>query len=153
MAGGREFALYAASRSVAFPLAVIYAMALRSNAGVATLALTTTLVRLFDGFIGFVGELEQFPRLELHRVANTDELLHCWFCKTAFNLRDICTLAGHSLGYLFCVMRLNARTLQTAIPIGRSVILFFLHAVVIAGWNVMPPLAMSHCTNVPPPSE
>ncbi|WP_158792134.1 hypothetical protein [Granulicella sp. L60] len=53
MAGGHQYALYAASRSAALPLAVIYAMALRSNGGVATLAVTMTLVQLFDGFIGF----------------------------------------------------------------------------------------------------
>jgi hypothetical protein len=37
MAGGHEYALYAASRSVALPLAVIYAMTLRSRGGTARL--------------------------------------------------------------------------------------------------------------------
>jgi hypothetical protein len=53
MAGGHEYALYAASRSVALPLAVIYAMALRSRGGVATLAVAMALVQLFDGIVGF----------------------------------------------------------------------------------------------------
>jgi hypothetical protein len=52
MAGGHEYALYAASRSVALPLATIYAMALRSRASVAALAVAMTLVQLFDGIIG-----------------------------------------------------------------------------------------------------
>ena len=50
--GGHEYALYAASRSVALPLATIYAMALRSRASVAALAVAMTLVQLFDGIIG-----------------------------------------------------------------------------------------------------
>ncbi len=53
MVGGHEFALYAASRSIALPLAVIYAMVLRSRPGVATLAVAMTLVQLFDVIIGF----------------------------------------------------------------------------------------------------
>jgi hypothetical protein len=52
MAGGQEYALYAASRSVALPLAVVYAMALRSYGGVAALAVAMTLVQMFDGMIG-----------------------------------------------------------------------------------------------------
>jgi hypothetical protein len=52
MAGGHEYALYAASRSIALPLATIYAMALRSRAGVAALAVAMTLVQLFDGIVG-----------------------------------------------------------------------------------------------------
>jgi hypothetical protein len=52
MAGGQEYVLYAASRSVALPLAVIYAMALRSHGGMATLAVAMTLVQLFDGIVG-----------------------------------------------------------------------------------------------------
>jgi hypothetical protein len=52
MAGGHEYALYAASRSVALPLAMIYAIALRSHGGVATLAVTMILVQLFDGIVG-----------------------------------------------------------------------------------------------------
>ncbi len=54
MAGGHEYALYAASRSVALPLAVIYAMALRSRGGIAALAVAMTLVQLFDGIVGFL---------------------------------------------------------------------------------------------------
>jgi hypothetical protein len=54
MAGGHEYALYAASRSVALPLAVIYAMAMRSRSGIATLALAMTLVQLFDGIVGLL---------------------------------------------------------------------------------------------------
>jgi hypothetical protein len=53
MTGGHEYALYAASRSVALPLAVIYAMALRSRSGIATLATAMTLVQLFDAIVGF----------------------------------------------------------------------------------------------------
>jgi len=52
MAAGHEYALYAASRSIALPLAIIYAMALRSRAGVAALAVAMTLVQLFDGIVG-----------------------------------------------------------------------------------------------------
>ncbi len=52
MAGGHEYALYAASRSIALPLAAIYAMALRSRGGIATLAVAMTLVQLFDGIVG-----------------------------------------------------------------------------------------------------
>jgi hypothetical protein len=50
---GNEYALYAASRSVALPLAVVYAMSRRSRGGVAALALAIALVQCFDGFIGF----------------------------------------------------------------------------------------------------
>jgi hypothetical protein len=53
MAGGHQYALYAASRSVALPLAVIYAMIRRSHGGMATLAIAMTLVQLFDGVVGF----------------------------------------------------------------------------------------------------
>ena len=52
MAGGHEYALYAASRSVALPLAVLYAMALRSRGGMGALAVAMTLVQLFDGIVG-----------------------------------------------------------------------------------------------------
>ena len=52
MAGGHEYALYAASRSIALPLAVLYAMSRRSRTGIAALALAMTLVQLLDGFIG-----------------------------------------------------------------------------------------------------
>ncbi|SRR5258708_37246982 len=50
---GHEYALYAASRSVALPLAVVYAMALRSCGSVAALAVAMVLVQLFDAIIGF----------------------------------------------------------------------------------------------------
>jgi hypothetical protein len=53
MAGDHEYALHAASRSVALPLAGIYAMVLRSRCGVAALAATMILIQLFDGMIGF----------------------------------------------------------------------------------------------------
>src|SRR5260370_36425863 len=53
MVGGQEYALYAASRSVALPLAAVYAMALRSRGGVAALAVAMILVQLFDSIIGF----------------------------------------------------------------------------------------------------
>jgi hypothetical protein len=53
MVSGHEYAMYAASRSVALPLAAVGAMALRSRGGVAALAATMTLVQLFDGIIGF----------------------------------------------------------------------------------------------------
>jgi hypothetical protein len=52
MSAGHEYALYAASRTVALPLAVIYAMMNRSRGGIAVLALVMTLVQLLDGFIG-----------------------------------------------------------------------------------------------------
>ena len=52
MAGGHEYALYAASRSVALPLAVLYAMARRSHGGVAALAVAMTMVQLFDAVVG-----------------------------------------------------------------------------------------------------
>jgi hypothetical protein len=54
MAGGHEYALYAASRSFALPLAVIYAMVLRRHSGMAGLAVAMTLVQLFDGIVGFL---------------------------------------------------------------------------------------------------
>jgi hypothetical protein len=52
MAAGHEYALYAASRSLALPLAVSYAMARRSRGGITALALAMTVVQLLDGFIG-----------------------------------------------------------------------------------------------------
>jgi len=52
MVAGHEYALYAASRSVALPLAVLYAMIRRSRGGIAALATAMTLVQLLDGFIG-----------------------------------------------------------------------------------------------------
>jgi hypothetical protein len=53
MAGGHEYALYAASRSIALPVAVLCALARRSRGGMAALALAMTLIQLLDGFIGF----------------------------------------------------------------------------------------------------
>jgi hypothetical protein len=47
-----EYALYAASRTVALPLTVLYAMALRSHGGIAMLAVAMILVQLFDGIVG-----------------------------------------------------------------------------------------------------
>lgn len=52
MSSGHEYALYAASRSVALPLAIAYAMALRLRGGVAALAVAMSLVQLFDGLVG-----------------------------------------------------------------------------------------------------
>ena len=52
MASGHEYALYAASRSIALPLAVLYAMTRRSRGGIAALAFAMTLIQLVDGFIG-----------------------------------------------------------------------------------------------------
>jgi hypothetical protein len=53
MVGGHEYALYAASRSVALPLAAVFAMATRSRGGVAAMAVAMTLIQLFDAIIGF----------------------------------------------------------------------------------------------------
>jgi hypothetical protein len=53
MAGGHEYALYAASRSVALPFAAVFAMARRSRGGVAAMAVAMTLIQLIDAIIGF----------------------------------------------------------------------------------------------------
>jgi hypothetical protein len=45
-------ALYAASRSIALPIAIAVAIFRRSSAGLAALALVVGLLQLFDGFIG-----------------------------------------------------------------------------------------------------
>ena len=45
-------ALYAASRSVALPIAIAVAIFRRSSAGLAALALVVGLLQLFDGLIG-----------------------------------------------------------------------------------------------------
>lgn len=50
---GHEYALYAASRSIALPVATLYAMARRSREGTAALALVMTLLQFLDGCIGF----------------------------------------------------------------------------------------------------
>jgi hypothetical protein len=47
-----SFALYAASRSIAIPLAVLIFLVLRSRGGIAAMALTMSLVQLFDAVIG-----------------------------------------------------------------------------------------------------
>src|SRR6202035_1948229 len=46
------FALYAASRSIAIPLVVLIFLVFRSRGGIAALALTMSLVQLFDAVIG-----------------------------------------------------------------------------------------------------
>jgi len=53
MAGGQDYLLYAASRSVALPFAAVFAMVTRSRGGVAAMAVAMTLIQLFDAFIGF----------------------------------------------------------------------------------------------------
>jgi hypothetical protein len=53
MLDGHAYALYAASRSVALPLAVAYAISLRSRGAVAALAVAMIVVQLFDAMIGF----------------------------------------------------------------------------------------------------
>jgi len=47
-----RFALYAASRSIAIPLVVLIFMGFRSRGGMAAMALTMSLVQLFDAVIG-----------------------------------------------------------------------------------------------------
>jgi hypothetical protein len=46
------FAMYAASRSLAIPLVVLIFLGLRSRGGIAAMALTMSLVQLFDAVIG-----------------------------------------------------------------------------------------------------
>jgi hypothetical protein len=46
------FALYATSRSIAIPLVVLIFLVFRSRGGIAALALTMSLVQLFDAVIG-----------------------------------------------------------------------------------------------------
>jgi hypothetical protein len=53
MSGGHEYALYAASRSVALPLATIVTISTRSRGGVAAMAASMTFVQFFDAWIGF----------------------------------------------------------------------------------------------------
>jgi hypothetical protein len=48
------FALYAASRSIAIPLVVLVFLAFRSEGGIAAMALTMSLVQLFDAVIGVI---------------------------------------------------------------------------------------------------
>jgi hypothetical protein len=50
--GGDRFAQYAASRSVALLIAILFCTALRSRNGIAALALVMSLVQGFDGLIG-----------------------------------------------------------------------------------------------------
>jgi hypothetical protein len=66
MAGGHEYALYAASRSVALPLAIIYAMALRSRGGVATLAVAMTLCNYSTQSLGFASTTLAGPTAPWH---------------------------------------------------------------------------------------
>ena len=47
------FAWYAASRSIALPLAVVAVIAVRSRAGLLAMSLTMVLVQAFDAAIGF----------------------------------------------------------------------------------------------------
>jgi len=47
-----RFALYAASRSIAIPLVVLIFMGFRSRGGMFAMALTMSLVQLFDAVIG-----------------------------------------------------------------------------------------------------
>ena len=47
-----RFALYAASRSIAIPLVVLIFMGFRSRGGMVAMALTMSLVQLFDAVIG-----------------------------------------------------------------------------------------------------
>ncbi len=53
ISSGNEFALYAASRSVALPMATVVAIVTRSRGGVAALAASMTFVQFFDAWIGF----------------------------------------------------------------------------------------------------
>jgi hypothetical protein len=46
------FALYAASRSISIPLVVLIFLRFRSRGGIAAMALTMSLVQLFDAAIG-----------------------------------------------------------------------------------------------------
>jgi hypothetical protein len=46
------FAMYAASRSIAIPLVVLIFLGFRSRWGIAAMALTMSLVQLFDAVIG-----------------------------------------------------------------------------------------------------
>jgi hypothetical protein len=50
---GHEYALYAASRSIALPLTTAFVLVRRSRDGVTALAIVMSLVQLFDAFIGF----------------------------------------------------------------------------------------------------
>ena len=49
-----EYALYAASRSIALVLATLFAMSRRSWGEVAAMAVAMTLVQLFDAVVGFL---------------------------------------------------------------------------------------------------
>lgn len=48
------FAMYAASRSLAIPLGVLIFLEFRSRGGIAAMALTMSLVQLFDSVIGVI---------------------------------------------------------------------------------------------------
>jgi hypothetical protein len=49
-----SFARYAASRSIALLIAVLFCLGVRSREGIAALALVMSLVQGFDGIIGFL---------------------------------------------------------------------------------------------------
>lgn len=49
-----SFALYAASRSITIPLVVLIFLGFRSRGGIAAMALTMSLVQLFDAVIGVI---------------------------------------------------------------------------------------------------
>jgi hypothetical protein len=48
------FAMYATSRSITIPLVVLVFLAFRSRGGIAAMALTMSLVQLFDAVIGVI---------------------------------------------------------------------------------------------------
>ena len=50
--GSDSFARYAASRSIALLIAVLFSLGLRSREGIAALALVMSVVQGFDGIIG-----------------------------------------------------------------------------------------------------
>jgi len=49
-----SFALYAGSRSITIPLVVLIFLGFRSRGGIAAMALTMSLVQLFDAVIGVI---------------------------------------------------------------------------------------------------
>jgi hypothetical protein len=52
--GSDTFARYAASRSIALLIAVLFSLGVRSREGIAALALVMSLVQGFDGIIGIL---------------------------------------------------------------------------------------------------
>lgn len=59
MADGHEYALYAASRSIALPLAVIYGHGIAFTRGRSDACCSRAMVQLFDGILGL--RLIAFP--------------------------------------------------------------------------------------------